>query len=393
LLTLVASLPALHRDSSRAIAWYWIDMHGSSSFGRFLLAQAGPLAFVIAVFAAGVVTRRAARGPQSWLTTHDRTTVLFGGILIACLAFVRGGAAVALACVVGTIVLAPRQSSAGEDRLAFVALGASVFVIWLVPEFLVCDLASRNVVEWKRWNFAMRFWLEGYYLVPFLAVLAFGPALRDALRARPYRRSLAAMAVVVVGLCMTTHVYSVADRRARTPDVPGLDGAAFLARQFPCDAAIAAELAGLTRPVRVGELCGTGDAVPGVPGSYGWAGRIASFSGRPGVCGWTDYMREFTPRLRGTSATGRWTWVRFYEYERNLRDAYVAALHGGVAHESRAFLDALNVTHVIVGDQEVRLFPGLTGRNLARALGGQVVFERYDSCAVVSLAGQGEAGR
>jgi uncharacterized membrane protein len=255
-----------------------------------------------------------------------------------------------------------------------------------MPEVLVGDFAHRGAGDWMRWNLAMRFWLEGYYLVPFLAVIAFGPAIGAALEDCRYVRTLAAAATVLAATWVTVHAYSVADHRVRTPDVPGFDGAAFLARDFPCDAAIATELAQLQRPVRIGELCGTGEVVAGVPVDYGWAGRIAAFSARPGICGWSRHVSQFSPRFHGDSPTGPWTWDRFREYERHMLEAYAAAQDGEEAPESRAFLDALGVTHVVVGDQETRKFPELTGRYIARALGGDVSFERGDRCAVVGLA-------
>jgi hypothetical protein len=68
-----------------------------------------------------------------------------------------------------------------------------------------------------------------------------------------------------------------------------------------------------------------------------------------------------------------------------MQDTYAAAQDGDHAPEGRAFLDSLGVTDVVVGDQETRMFPGLTGRDLARALGGGIRFERGRGCAVISL--------
>jgi uncharacterized membrane protein len=385
-LALALSLPGLWHSESPAIAWYWVETGLASPLSNFLSAQAGPLVFFVAALAAGMVAVRAGSDPPSWQARRG-SAALAAAVVLACLAVQRGGAAVALACAFGTLALAPRRSAEGEDRTALVLLGSAAFVAWLMPEFLVGDFAHRGAGEWKRWNLAMRFWLEGYYLVPFLAVIAFGPALRAALSDRRYVRALIAGAVVVTGLWVTVHAYSVADRRVRTPDVAGLDGTAFLAREFPCDAAIVEDLRRIPDAVRIGELCGTGEIVTGIPVDYGWAGRIAAFSGRPGICGWSRHVSQFTPRLRDESLTGPWTWDRFREYERHMLEAYSAALDGSAAPESRAFLNALDVTHVVVGDHEMRRFPGLSGRNLARALGGDVQFEGSGGCAVVSLAG------
>jgi hypothetical protein len=258
--------------------------------------------------------------------------------------------------------------------------------VWLMPEFVAADLASRPVVEWKRWNLAMRFWLEGHYLVPLLAVLALGPAIRIALDDRRYVRSLVAGSAVVGALWLVVQAYGVADRRARTPDVPGTSGTAFLARQHPCDAAIVEYLRGIEERVRLGELCGTGEVLRGIPVDYGWAGRIAAFSGRPGICGWTRHVWQFTPALRRGPAAGQWTWVYFRDYEQALQRAYAAARNGMTAPDARSHFDGLGVTHLVLGEQEQRLFPGLSGAGIAQAVGGRVAFEAGGGCAVVRLS-------
>jgi uncharacterized membrane protein len=382
-LALLLTLPALWHHESPAIAWYWVETRLASPLAGFLSAQAGPLAFFLAALGAGLVALRT--GSPARPRPVSRRVVIVTVTLIALLAVTRGGIAIAVSCAACTLAFAPRRSEDGEDRTALVILGAAAFVVWIVPELLVGDFAQRGDNDWKRWNLAMRFWLEGYYLVPFLSVIAFGPALRAALEDRRFLRTLAGSAMVLAATWSTVHVYSVGNRRLRTPDDPGFDAKAFFVRDFPCDAAIAAELERIPAPVRIAEICGTGEIVAGVPVDYGWAGRIAAFSGRPGICGWSRHVWQFSPRVRGDSPTGPWTSIRFREYERHLRDAYVAAQDGEAAPQSRAFFDALGVTHLVVGDQETRMFPGLTGRNLASALGGTVRFERGAGCAVVSL--------
>ncbi len=383
-LALALTLPALWHHQSPATGWYWVEARIASPLAGFISAQAGSLAFFVAALGAGLVALRAGAQGRPWLVS--RKPLIAAAVLVAVLAVTRGGVAVAAGCALCTLAFAPRRSADGEDRTALVVLGAAAFVVWIMPEILVGDFAHRGSGDWKRWNLAMRFWLEGYYLVPFLVVIAFGPALRAALENGRYARTLAAAAVMLAATWVTVHAYSVADRRVRTPDVPGFDGSAFFARDFPCDSAIAAELARIPTPVRIAELCGTGEIVAGVPVDYGWAGRIAAFSGRPGICGWTRHAWQFSPRLRGDSPTGPRTWDRFREYERRMQEAYTAAQDGDEAPDSRAFLDALEVTHVVVGAQETKMFPGLTGRDLARALGGRVRFEQGDGCAVISLA-------
>jgi hypothetical protein len=79
------------------------------------------------------------------------------------------------------------------------------------------------------------------------------------------------------------------------------------------------------------------------------------------------------------------TWERFGAYERQLRQLYLAAGRDVRDPQSRAFLERLGVTHVVLGEQESLLFPALTGQGLADALGGTVEFELGQRCSVVRL--------
>jgi hypothetical protein len=200
-----------------------------------------------------------------------------------------------------------------------------------------------------------------------------------------------ATAVLVAGLWSATHVYAALDRKERTHDVVGLDGTAFLAREYPCDAALVARLRREPGPVRIGELCGTGETDRRIPVAYGWPGRIAAFSGRPGICGWTRHEEQSAGRLPADSPTGPYLHDRFREYESQFVKALVAAQRGERLPGGRALLGRLGVTHLVLGNQEQGLFPGVTGAHLAAATGGQVEFAEGPFCAIVRL-GAGETG-
>jgi uncharacterized membrane protein len=383
-LALLISTPALWRHASPAITWYWVEARIASPMLDFLSAQAGPLVFFVAACAAGLLWLRS-RSTAGIAALDRRWLWLLAATAGALVVVGRSGAAVAVTCALLVLMLAPIRSVAGEDRAPLVILAAAVFAVWLMPEFVVGDFSHRPVVEWKRWNLAMRFWLEGHYLVPFLAVLAFAPAFGVALADRRYVSVLAATAAVVGALWLTTHAYALVDRRTRTPDVAGLDATAFLERDYPCDAAIVDHLRGLPGRVQVGELCGTAEFIESIPLDYGWAGRIATFSGRPGVCGWSRHVWQFTGKLRHGPAAGTPTRDRFRQYEFHMLAAYLAAQRHSNAVGARDFLDDLGVTHVVLGVPEHRLFPWVKGADLADALGGRVEFETGPGCAVIRL--------
>lgn len=384
---LLLSLPALLHGSGQAVTWHWVGTRLASPLWGFIVAQAGPLLLFAAACSAGVC----ARCNQERLA-HDarrRWPIACAGVVVVLGAAGRPGAAVAAACALLVWFCAPRSSGSGEDRTPYVALAACTFALWLFPEFVAVDLANRRADDWLRWNLALRFWLEGHYLVPLAAVVAFAPAARRALANRRYAAVLGAAAVLLGGVWSATHAYAAWDRKVRTNDVAGLDGTAFLAREFPCDAAVAGHLGAEPGPVRIGELCGTGDTDARMPVAYGWPGRIAAFSGRPGICGWTRHAEQSSARLPDTSPTGPFLHERFRVYESEFAKALVAAQRGESSPSSRALFDRLGVTHLVLGNQEQRLYPGVTGDRLAAATGGQVEFAEGPFCAIVRLGDQG----
>jgi uncharacterized membrane protein len=387
---LLLSLPVLLHGTGQAVTWHWIGTRLASPLWGFIAAQAGPLLLFAAACSAAILARRPPDGPtrewrgRGWLIAFAASIVLLAAVG-------RPGAAVATACALLVVCFAPRTSASGEDRTPYVALAACTFCLWLFPEFVAVDLANRRADDWLRWNLALRFWLEGHYLVPFAAVVAFAPAASRALGNRRYVTVLGASALLVAGLWSATHVYAALDRKIRTHDVAGLDGTAFLGREYPCDAALAARLRGEPGKVRIGELCGTGETDSRIPVAYGWPGRIAAFSGRPGICGWTRHEEQSTARLPDDSPTGPNVHDRFREYESQLVQVLAAAQRGERSPGSPALLGLLGVTHLVLGDQEQRLFPGVTGVRLAAATGGQVEFAAGPFCALVRL-GSGEAG-
>jgi uncharacterized membrane protein len=385
-LAAVLVLPGWLSRQQPQMRWYVVDSGLASPLGGFVLAQTGPLLFVLAGVAAAAATRSGA----PW----RRDSLVLAAALVVLLAAVagRGGAAVAVACAALVLLTAPhRASEATGDRQPLVILAAAGFALWLLPEFVVGDLASRHVVEWKRWQQTMRFWLESYTLIPFFAVLAWGPDMAAALRRPAFARGAAAVCALVATAWVTVHAIAIADRAARWPDRAGLDGFEFLQRRHACDAAVASHLRSLPGRVQIGEACGTGEVMAAIPTEYSWPGRIAAYSGRPGVCGWSRHVFQFSIRTRGDAHTGPWSWVRFREYERAIVLALASAASNVPAPAAASTLRRFGVTHVVAGGKERRLFPGLSAESLAASLGGTVSFTAADGCGVVQLGGGSEA--
>jgi len=380
-LALLLGLPTLLTIPNPEVTWYWVETGAASPLSGFLETQFPSLLVVAAaassIWTGAIAGREILHGKKLWLIVAVLAIPLLLG---------RAGVAVALACALLVLYTAPRHSVDGNiDRMPLVILGASVFALWIFPEFLVSDFSHRQALEWKRFNVTMRFWLEGNYLIPFLAVLVWAPAYQTAFARHIYVRCITGGAAIVALLWIVVHGYSIADRIRRTPDLASINGTEFLLREAPCDAAIIKHLGQLPESVRIGELCGTGEFIREVPVEYSWAGRIAAYSGRPGICGWSKHVWQFSNKLHNNWPTGIWTWDRFREYERHLQLAFASAQQGVSNPSVRTFFDQLGLTHMIVGDQERRVFPGLTIDALANTLGGVVDYHGENGCGVVAL--------
>ena len=257
-LTLLLSLPALLDTQRPDVTWYWVEREIASPFQGFLSAQFAPLLFMAAACAAAMfaglwpLERNAFTGKRLWVVLIAVLGLLLAG---------RGGAAVALACSALVWLGYPRQSGdIGQiDTLPLVTLAAVTFLIWFFPEFSVAEFTHLGGGANKRFNVTMRFWLEGYYLVPLLMTLVWVPAYPAAFANRRFVTGLVTVATLVGGFWLMTLSVAVYDRIRRTPDMPSIDGAAFMNREFPRDMAIIRYLRVLPEPVRLGELCGTGE--------------------------------------------------------------------------------------------------------------------------------------
>jgi len=376
------ALPGWAARQQPEMRWYLVETAAASPWWNFIQAQTGPLLFVVAGAVAALVATGSTE-PARWRTLLLPAAAI--AVLIAA-ALGQGGIAVALGCAALTLLALPGRSDAtAAERAPLVILAAAGFALWVLPEIVVGDTANRHVVEWKRWQMTMRFWLEGYTLVPFLAALAWGPAFAAALERRGFAQIAAVAASVVGAAWIAVHALATVDRTSRWPDRAGLDGFEFLARRHACDAAVAEHLRSLPGRVQIGELCGTGEVVGLIPTEYSWAGRIAAFSGRPGVCGWSKHAFVFSPRARADAHTGPWSWVRFREYERAITVALGSAAAAVPAAPAAETLQRFGVTHVVAGGEERRLFPGLTAEAMARSFGGKLSFADATGCGVVEL--------
>jgi uncharacterized membrane protein len=252
---------------------------------------------------------------------------------------------------------------------------------WVVPEILVSDWASDNRTDWVRFNTVMRFWLDGYALIPLFGAIVLAPhVLADRIRAR---RTLVGLTGLLL-ISVLSLIPLLRDRFQRTPESASTNGAAFLKVEHPTDWMIIDYLSRVAGPVVLGEVCGTG-STPLNPYHYGMPGRLSAFSGRPSVCGWGRHTWMFQQRFSFGPHAGENIWSSFLAYEQALETVYrgtdPAALTGALR-----YLQSRSITHLAFGELERQLYGDQDLELLAKRLGAAVVFSPSPHAGVIRLS-------
>jgi len=390
LIGLPLCLPALPKDQGQVLKWFWVPTDRASPFVGFIENHVF-LVLPLIIATLGMLSLSQLRDFKviSWKSSgYSRSMQIIVFFIGVMLLLGEGGIAFAIICAGLTLLYAswdsPTTNARSNSRACLIIFAVALYLSWVFPELLVVN-ASDLPYDWFRFNVTLRFWLESYYIIPLFGVLVWAPQLKRIFEHPVRSRWVFGAGSIIVLLWVTVHVYSIGNRLRGVIEQPGMDGTAFLSKEVPCDSSIVKYLQSIDEPVRIGELCGTGSIIREVSTNYSWPGRIAAYSGRPGVCGWTLTTSRLTPVLNQDSPAKLPVWDRFGQYERNMQQAFVAAQNGSPASASRGFLDSLEVTHVIVGEQELRIFPGASSAALAKALGGIVDYSGENGCGVVRL--------
>jgi len=298
----------------------------------------------------------------------------------------RYAALFALLCalLVLGLSLSFRSRAAPSLQIAAALFGSCSFLLWLLPELLAIDSVNDNRTWWIRFNIVLRFWPEGYYLIPLACSAALGPAVLEGMSQRRIRISLAACCSLLLGLFAVSHIPGISDRAARAPESAGIDGFQYMRDEHAADWRIVEYLAHLPANPQVVILEGCGAGVNRRNAhSFSMPGRIAVFSGRTGACGWSGHARLHNPRLQnvfdGSYDTARRMWVTEMLYL-SLLNAGGVKLPADIdrsqlfsLERSRALLKELGVTHLILGEWERRMFGPLNVTSIAALTGGTVM--------------------
>ena len=272
--------------------------------------------------------------------------------------------------------------SSKQNILALFA--ASSFFIWFMPEVIAFDHKMDNRVEWIRFQMSLRFWPEGYILIP----LALGIGSIKFISEKKINWFVPAIAIIVISLFAVSHIPGFVNRAERAHQKMTLNGASEFSTRYPSDSAITTFLRALpvNEKVVVGELCGIGNA--SVPVDFGWSGRIAAYSGRTGICGWARHAMLYNSPLGQPGFQG----IRVEEKLTPYLDTYINFLKaiedsdGAKIYMYRMALRNFGVTHFVFGNQEKFFFPDLTIAAISKGSGEGVLFQNSDGTGVLKIS-------
>ncbi len=276
----------------------------------------------------------------------------------------------------------------GTTRIVPLLAVTGAFLVWLFPEVLVTDWVYDNRTDWIRFNTAMRLWLESTYLFPLALLLLVAPELIALLENR--RSRITTYGACAASLCcVALSLFSFTSARMdRAPERPSVDGYAFLKEEHPHDFELITYLSQLPIKVVIGEACGDGSH-PLLPYHYAMPGRIAAFSGRPSLCGWARHTWMFQRRLRRDNIANETIWQSFLSTGECLKALYQIGGPTPSAPEAVArslrYLRQRGVTHLVIGELERAVYPSAEPYEIARKLGGRVIFNPAPGIGVVEL--------
>ena len=308
-------------------------------------------------------------------------TIIAGGIAVMC-----SRPALCVPFIVSAVVFILFSESNRQSRQSLLAMvAAASFFIWIPPELIAFDHMMDNRTDWIRFQMSLRFWPEGFLLLPFIIAVVSTRYIRTIRLAYPII-GVATLLIVAFG---ATHQPGFKNRIQRTHQAVTIDGFQQFATKFPSDNAIISFLRSMSDSadsVVITESCGFGD--PRIPVDFGWAGRIAAFSGRAGVCGWARHAALYNSPLTQVGFKGMSVVDSLSLYQRNFLMLFSAvemkdSIKAAIAIEA---LRSFGVTHIIFGQQEQRLFPTITSSMIATICKGAVVFANADGTGVIQIS-------
>lgn len=372
------SMPDLLTRGQPSVTWYLVPPRLASKLAEyfnihFLLSCALPLVLIF-----GTLNIVSSNG-----LSKAFQKLFFAHVILFAISFAAGYPVVGFALLLsggGLLLLGKEQAS--DRRMLYLKGGAlyaaSLFLVW--PELIVANWNMGD--DYMRYNTLFRFLFESFYIVPLLWVFGLASLSDHPFRSPVLRQVAAALLTVSALIFLYTQAKTFGHRVTRIRQTPSFDGTAFLKTDRPLDDAIIGFLQRLEGRVVLAEECG----VDPKPSSYTVAGRIATYSGRVGICGWAHHISLFHSRLHNPHFKGEPAYANVLEREKWM-NSYFDALSTPTFDPNKLEVakhgfKKLGVTHLIYGEYEKKQRPNVNLEYASRI--GQVIY-RNEGTAVIAL--------
>ena len=286
---------------------------------------------------------------------------IVAGVIVTTIGFFlmdRPALAILIAAAAFTYFVFAEQKP-GLRGLIFSCFALCSFLIWFLPELIAFDHVMDDRVSWIRFQMSLRFWPEGYYLIPFAVTVV---ALQQKALQKISKPWIVGTACVIT-LFLASHIPGIQNRIVRTGQAHAtVNGFEDYATRYPGDEQIVSFIRALPEipKVVIGESCGSGDAR--IPVDFGWSGRIAAFSGRTGICGWSRHAMLYNNPLTQDGFKGASVEGYTADYLKEYLHFFSFLINGNIAQAkiSLSGLKTIGVTHIVFGEFEKKLMPEFT---------------------------------
>ncbi len=363
--------PDLLLRQKEVVLWYLVPAFLATKLSDFLNVNFSVfliIAMMISYVLIGLPQKFLAKMTNSrrqvfWLTFGLGVSGVCGLMHFATLAFC---VSLLTVCAVLSGIL---ERSTNEFYPSFI--GLSVIFSWIVPELFATNL---NMDYWNmRINSVFKYSYDAFFSVPLGFSVAFGAVFWGGTLSKMAARTVIAAAIGTVALLGYVQAKTMDVKLSLTRPHESLHGFDFMRETIPIDNKIITYLSKLSGPVIVAELCGPNEVDRN---DFSIAGRMATYSGWPGICGW----REHVSMHHTVMQTGNHQGTRAIEYAllRNfwlrvlLRSCISQNITPNLLETARQGLRADGITHVVFGEYEKSLFPMVKVQDLAPL--GKLVF-------------------
>lgn len=367
--TMFLSFVDLLNRSQAEVKWYFVPPKFTSTLAEFFNIN-----FVIATLVPTALILGLLSLPKSTQVSF-RSQLFFG---LSCCFFAAfsllGYPVVGYAILVSAFAVCLLRFFQDNHFVGSASALCAASMFWIFPEVLAANFNMGD--EYMRYNTLFRFLYESFYIVPLLWAFALAVLIDFSLPRKFLSGFVSVVLLSIAVLFAITQWKTYEHRLTRDPQPTRLDGTAYFQKERPFDYAIVKFLQDLPGRVVVAEECG----IHPKPAAYTVAGRIATLSGRPALCGWAHHTSNFQKTILRGGFQGQPAYSNLIQ-----RDKWISTHFQQLSEtmpsevdfiEAKENFKKLGVTHLIFGEYEKLQHPNAQLAHSDRI--GKLVFRSGD---------------